>query len=105
MARLVAVVLLALIGADFVSDATCDLPEPLAAEAAVLTPPAGGAATPEACADVCIPDCFCCARSVAPGEPLVPPAPVPLASLAPATVLRGPDGFRLVVDRPPLLLG
>ncbi len=103
MLRLVAFALLALIGADVAGDATCDLPTALVANASASL----GSPTPEAaepCVDVCIPDCFCCSRSVAARTSIVPPPAVLVAGRLAAAREDRAAGVRPVADRPPLLL-
>jgi hypothetical protein len=97
----VALVLLALIAADVATDADCD-PLRMAtppAEAEVAS--AAGDTTADPCADVCLPDCFCCARSVVALSVIVAPAPVLLSPLAVAGRDDRPDGIRPSVERPP----
>lgn len=99
---MVACVLLALIGADLVGDANCDLPLTLNVEAGTrLQSAVAPDGTNEACFDFCVPDCFCCSRSVAAGPAIVPPAPVPLSLVEDSARETGPEGVRPVVDHPP----
>lgn len=74
--RMTAVLCLSVIGLDLATDAGCD---PIAlggARAAVMT--ADAHQDGDACAPVCVPDCFCCSLSAG-----VATSPLP-ASLAPA---------------------
>ncbi len=102
MARALACLLLAVIAADVAADATCDEltlgPVPTA-----LVREAGPDGQGEACRDLCVPDCFCCSRSLAAGPAVLPPEPQPLASLAAVAALRRPAGVRPVLDPPPLI--
>ena len=78
--RIVALLLAAVVCADMTLDAACDpiaFPGPPAA-AAVSPDETGGA---DACADLCVPDCFCCSRSEAAGQELVLPALTALAQV------------------------
>ena len=95
--------LLAVIGLDVAADAACDSIS-LGAPSASTTEVRGVAPSGpnERCADFCVPDCFCCSRSVAAGPAVLPPEPQPLTRVdAPATAGRS-DGVRPVVDHPPL---
>lgn len=92
--------LLAAIAIDVMGDADCDpLPENVRSEAVARGPGGDGADDP--CSDVCLPDCFCCCRSVAAGTAMVPPAPVPLSPLAAVDPDEWSEGVHGVVDRPP----
>ena len=95
--------LLAVIAFDVTADAACDSIS-LGAAAASTTEVRGGApsGSNESCADFCVPDCFCCSRSVAAGPAVFPPEPQPLTRVDPPATDDGSDGVRPVVDRPPL---
>ena len=60
VARLAAIALLALIGGDL-ADVSCD-PLGIHPESTSLTHPI--APMGDSCGEVCIPDCFCCARTL-----------------------------------------
>jgi hypothetical protein len=104
--RLAACLILGAITVDLLADTRCDAPSSFPASTKVMREPGqreGG--TGEPCAPVCIPDCFCCSRSVAPDAAVLPPEPEPLTHFdAPATE-RWPEGVRPVVDHPPLARG
>ena len=105
--RAAACLLLAVIAADVAADTTCDMPAPAAASpsAAALRGVAPGGPN-ERCADFCIPDCFCCSRSVAAGAIVIPPEPQRLTAVpapAPATDDLS-EGVRAVPEPPPLAL-
>jgi hypothetical protein len=103
--RAAACLLLAVIAADVAADTTCDMPAPAAASpsAAALRGVAPGGPN-ERCADFCIPDCFCCSRSVAAGAVILPPEPPRLNPVpAPATDDLS-EGVRAVPEPPPLAL-
>ena len=103
--RAAACLLLAVIAADVAADTTCDMPAPAAASpsAAALRGVAPGGPN-ERCADFCIPDCFCCSRSVAAGAAVLPPEPQQLNPVpAPATDDLS-EGVRAVPEPPPLAL-
>jgi hypothetical protein len=104
--RGLACLLLAAICVDIVGDATCDAPPPVAPSATVLADlERGPSRSPEPCAEVCVPDCFCCSRSVAADPAVVPPRPVGLTRLATPASEHGAAGWRPPVDHPPLLVG
>jgi hypothetical protein len=99
----VALLLAAVVCADVTLDAACDpigLPGPASSAAAF----SGDTQTVDACADGCIPDCFCCSRSETAGPALTLPvltavaqAPAPSPAFVPAVV-------RPVPEPPPLAL-
>ena len=95
--------LAAVVCADMTLDAACDpIAFPGRAAAAGVRPADAGRA--DACADECVPDCFCCSRSETAGTALTLPglsdlAQAPSPSLAPV-----PAVVRPVPDPPPLAL-
>jgi hypothetical protein len=98
--NLVALLLLALVYTDL-GDASCDPLWPVRQSGATaLATPAGAGQDDEACRDVCVPDCFCCARSLAAGHELAAPA-VPGASFDPPPDEHAVPGTRAVPDHPP----
>jgi hypothetical protein len=102
--RLVAMLLLAVIVTDVVGDAGCDIPSTaVRADLSMTTGVAAGSNEP--CASFCVPDCFCCSRSVGAAAIIAPPRPAPLAVLDAPAAERWPHGVRPVVDHPPLLRG
>jgi hypothetical protein len=102
--RLAACLLLVAIGADLAADARCDAASPLAGSSSVRTGEQPPGSSGDACAPVCVPDCFCCSRSLAAAPLIVPPAPVALSSLDVPAKERWPEGVRRVLDHPPLRL-
>lgn len=102
--RASALALLAVILCDVAGDASCDLPSgpPVAADTAMSAADAGST---EPCASFCVPDCFCCSRSVGAVATIAPPRPAPLAAVDAPARERWPQGVRPVVDHPPHLLG
>ena len=101
--RLVVSLLAAVLCADVTLDAACDpiaLPGPAAA-AAVSPDEPGGA---DACADFCVPDCFCCSRSETAGPELVLPALTALEQVPYASPEAVPVVVRPVPQPPPLAL-
>ncbi len=99
--RAAACLLLVVIAADVVSDTTCDSTSLGSASATTLRGPTPRGAN-EPCADFCVPDCFCCSRSIAAGPAVLPPEPERLTLLAPPAAERWSEGVRPVVDHPPL---
>jgi hypothetical protein len=99
--RAAACVLLAVIAADIVTDTACDSFGLGAASVTTVRGAASGTAK-EACSDVCVPDCFCCSRSVVAGPVVLPPEPERLTSVDAPVAMRRPEGVRPVVDHPPL---
>ena len=95
--------LAAVVCADMTLDAACDpIAFPGPAAAAGVRPADAGRA--DACADECVPDCFCCSRSETAGPALTLPPLTALAqtpSPSPASV---PAAVRPVPDPPPLAL-
>jgi hypothetical protein len=103
MLRWGACLLLAVIGLDIASDAACDLGS--LAQAATREYQAPDATSGDPCGDVCIPDCFCCARSVPTATIILVPQPMELASIDPLLHERWPEGVRPIVDHPPHFRG
>lgn len=104
-ARLVAALLLALICADLVADARCDVDAKAAVADSTLV--AGGLdrGSDEPCVSFCVPDCFCCSRSVGAVADVAPPRPALAAVSTPPASPRWPLGVRPVAVPPPLLRG
>lgn len=101
--RLFAATLVCLILADVALDGSCDPFPAFASRDAKLTS-AGTEGTGDACADQCIPDCFCCSQGVA-AIPATLPAVLGPAIWAPD--LRAPVapiGVRPIPYHPPLSL-
>lgn len=96
-----ALCLLLSIVADVAADARCDLPS---APAGALS--AAGAMTPsndeDLCAAACIPDCYCCSRTLAANRPVLPAGAGPLARATVAGVPAAATGVRPVPYHPPL---
>ncbi len=96
--RLAGLLLAVVVCADVTLDAACDpigLPGPAAATA--IRPADAGRS--EACANQCVPDCFCCSRSEQAGPALILPG---LAAVAQAPPVR--PAFLALVARPVLEL-
>jgi len=102
--RVAAMLLLAVILSDVVGDADCDIPN-TAVAADVSMSPGVGAGSGEPCASFCVPDCFCCSRSVGAAAVIAPTRPVPLTVLDAPAREHWPQGVRPVIDHPPLLRG
>jgi hypothetical protein len=102
-ARLAALLLAAVVCADVTLDAACDpigLPGPASAAPAFSADTGNG----DACAESCVPDCFCCSRSETAVQVLALPGLTALAqapSPAPVSVLAV---VRPVPEPPPLAL-
>lgn len=98
--NIVAVLLLAVVCADL-GDAACDPLEPVPPPGApALTSTPGTGQDAEACEDFCVPDCFCCARSLVAGAVLPPPA-LPHTSFGASPDEDSVAGTRAVLDHPP----
>ena len=101
--RLVALLLAAVVCADVTLDAACDpigLPGPASA-AAASSADRGPA---DACAESCVPDCFCCSRSETAGPALVLPGLTALARVPSPDPVSVPAIVRPVPQPPPLAL-
>lgn len=98
--RAAAWLLLVVIGIDLAVDAGCDSIGSVASASAV------GEATPghtdEPCADFCVPDCFCCSRSLVAGSVVCPPVSERLSLVDAFMVGRWTVGVHPAVDHPPL---
>ena len=101
--RLAACLLVAGIGADLVGDAGCDVPSFLGSKTSAIGLPSQ-ANSEDACALYCVPDCFCCSRSVAAGGFVLMPELGPLTHLDLQVTERPSAGVPPVVDHPPLHL-
>ena len=99
--RVLAFLLLAVIASDVLVDGDCDPPPLHAGSASVALAPAVPGASGDPCAAFCVPDCFCCSRSVAAAPAVAPPAPVALAALTAPATDDWPEGVRALVDHPP----
>jgi len=105
LARTVACLLLVLIGADLVGDTNCDAAPVSGGDPGLrilASSPTGR--TGEACQDVCVPDCFCCCRSLATDPPAPPAPPEPRTAVPSRARGHGLAGVRPVIDHPPLVL-
>jgi hypothetical protein len=98
--KLLALVLLCVISADAVFDADCD---PIFAPGGSARL-ARGAEGREGCARFCIPDCFCCSRTLVAGPAVLPRGPELLTLITPFAAIPAPDPIRSVPYRPPLYL-
>lgn len=100
--RLLAALLVCLILTDLTLDASCDvLPSQPSAGIALSGP--GGSAS-DACAPLCVPDCYCCSRGVAAAAILALPDTGPTTMAPPNTPDASPDGVHSVPFHPPLRL-
>lgn len=100
--RVAAMLLAAVVCGDVTLDAACD-PIALPGPASVAAVSPANAGSRDACADFCVPDCFCCSRSEASGSILVVPPPATVTEAAPARPAAAPVGVRPVLELPPLL--
>ena len=98
--RAAACLVLAVIAADVAADSACDGAS--IGVAYVTTGGPGASGTNEPCSDFCVPDCFCCSRSVTAGQAVPPPDLLRLAPIAAPAAERWPEGVRPAVDHPPL---
>ena len=98
IAQVIALLILGVIGSDL-GDVACD-PLRLGLGDAILSQ--ASAAATDACADQCLPDCFCCAPTVAAALPEI--AGAPAAMRAPGPLLPEPaaTGFSLPIEHIPL---
>jgi hypothetical protein len=100
--RIAAMLLAAVVCGDVTLDAACD---PIATSGPTTTAvSAVGDVAHDACADFCMPDCFCCSRSEASGPVLVVPPLSALSAAPPVVATCAPEGVRPVPELPPLLL-
>ena len=97
--RLVALALAAVVCADVTLDAACD---PLRMPSSVASVFNTDFESDDACAETCVPDCFCCSRSETAGPALALPPPTLLARSATATAASITAGIRPVSELPPL---
>ena len=95
---LTAVLLLGVVVGDLAIDADCDPLPPAGGELAVALADGTDA---DACAAGCIPDCYCCSRSLAAGPRVGPPAPDGVAPVAVVAVPSLPDGHTVLAEHPP----
>lgn len=99
--RLVAVSLAFVICADVTLDAACD---PVRVPSTVASVCSAKAESGDACAESCVPDCFCCSRSETAGPALALPPPILLRQTATAAPASITAGIRPVSELPPLAL-
>jgi len=100
--RLTAGLLLVAIGADLAADARCDATTPLAGSLSVRTEERDPRTSGDACAPVCVPDCFCCSRSTAASAAVFPADLGPLVVLDTPLVHLPSEGVVPLVYHPPL---
>jgi hypothetical protein len=103
--RMVALLLLIVIGTDLAADANCDAapsPSRSATTMQAATVPNGPSGPSDPCARTCVPDCFCCSMAVAGGPMLVLPKPSFVTACEPRALESWPEGVHPVADRPPL---
>lgn len=92
-----------LIVSDLAWDVGCDeLSVSAAGGVAVTTTPADQ--DRDACAPLCVADCYCCSRSVSPSLTVVLPEAGPSAPVSVFSPMPSPDGVRPVPYHPPLRL-
>jgi len=95
---LTAIFLLAVAVGDLAIDADCDPLAPIPG-ASVLTVAADS--DTDACAGGCIPDCFCCARTLGAQARVLPPAPEGVAPTVAVASSGLPPGFSPLDEHPP----
>jgi len=101
--RVAACLLLSAIAADLVADTRCDKGSSSSTSTAAFRGPVQGQPqTDEACVLFCVPDCFCCSRSLAAGSAVLPPEPQQLTPVHATAAEHWSEGVRPVVDHPPL---
>jgi hypothetical protein len=100
--RLLAALLVCLILTDLTLDASCDAPPSQSSAGVALSDPGGSAS--DACAPLCVPDCYCCSRGVAAAAALALPDTGPMTMAPPSTPVGSPDGVHSVPFHPPLRL-
>ena len=83
---------------DLAIDADCDPLPPTTGELMVTVGEGGDA---DACAAGCIPDCFCCSRSLGAGSRVSPPAPDGVAPVFVVAAPGLPPGHSLLAEHPP----
>ena len=93
-----AIFLLAVSLGDLAIDLDCD-PLPLNAGALVVTGAPDGDA--DACTGGCLPDCFCCSRSLGAEPRISPPARNGVTALVGVAAPGLPSGFSLLSEHPP----
>jgi hypothetical protein len=101
--RLVALLLTAVVCADVTLDAACD-PVGFAGPASTAAAFSSDTDSGDACAESCVPDCFCCSRSEAAGPALALPGLTALAQAPSPTPPSVPAVVRPVPEPPPLAL-
>jgi hypothetical protein len=101
--RLAALLLAAVVCADVTLDAACD-PVGLPGPAAAAPEFSAEAGRGDACADSCVPDCFCCSRSETAGPALVLPGLTALEQAPSSDPASVPAVVRPVPELPPLAL-
>lgn len=101
--RLLAALFVCLIVSDLAWDASCDERSVSAAGGvAVTTTPADH--DRDACAPLCVADCYCCSRSVSPSLTVVLPEAGPSAPVPAFSPTAPPDVVQSVPYHPPLQL-
>jgi hypothetical protein len=93
-----AIFLVAVALGDLAIDADCD-PLSFTSGASAITMATDD--NTDACAAGCIPDCFCCSRSLAAAPRVSPPAPDGVAAALAVAAPGLPPGFSVLDDRPP----
>lgn len=100
--RVAACMLMAVIATDLVTDAECDAIG-LGTVSTTTIRAAGPDGVGEACAEVCVQDCFCCSRAVAATPVVLALEPRPLTTVEAPAPERWGGGIRSGVDHIPLL--
>lgn len=100
--RLLVALFVCLIVADGAMEGHCDSPRTSSATASAIAGDAGAGRSPDACATMCVPDCYCCARGVEPSIVMALPEAEPAGPVPDAVRPAAPEGVRPLPYRPPL---
>jgi len=95
---LIAVILLAVSLGDLAFDADCD---PVSAPGGELAVSLADECEADACAAGCVPDCFCCSRSLGADPRVLLPVPDGVTPAAVLSVPGLPLGHTLLAEHPP----
>lgn len=95
---LIAILLLVASGGDLAVDVACD-PLPMTGGGLAVAAAAEGHA--DACASGCVPDCFCCSRSLGAGPRVEPPVPDGMTPTVVSLTPGLPPGHSLLAEHPP----
>jgi hypothetical protein len=102
MLRILAALFVCLIVADVAAEGHCD--ERLAPSLSVLTLSSSTATTTDACGQVCVPDCYCCAGGVEHATVVVLTGVGRAERSTELAAPSAPDGVRPLPYHPPLLV-